>query len=50
MRHLPTVRPVKSIRLAMAVLVSPAQQACTICARCTIEWGNELELAMLRSC
>jgi hypothetical protein len=37
------------IRLAMDVLVSPAPQANTICARCTIEWGNDLELAMLWS-
>ena len=41
---------VKPIRLAMAVLVSPAPQANTICALCTIEWGNDLELAMLWSC
>jgi hypothetical protein len=38
------------MRLAMEVLVSPAPQASTICARCTIEWGKERELAMLCSC
>ncbi len=41
--------PVKPIRLAMAVMVSPAPQPSTICAHCTIEWGNDLELAMLWS-
>jgi hypothetical protein len=34
----------------MAVLVSPAPQANTICARSPIESGNDLEMAMLWSC
>jgi hypothetical protein len=42
--------PVKLIRLEMAVLVSPAEQANTICARYGIEWGNDLDLGMLWSC
>ena len=29
---------------------SPATQAKTIGVRCMIEWGNDLELAMLLSC
>lgn len=39
-----TVRP---IRLAMAVLVSAAARTNPIYARSTIEWDNDLELAML---
>jgi hypothetical protein len=42
--------PLDPILLAMAVLVSPAPQANTIWARCTIECGSEREMAMPWRC
>jgi hypothetical protein len=48
--YLPTVMPVRPIRVAMVVLVSPAPQAKTIWARCTIECSRGRELARASSC